>query len=702
MGLMSKNGISIVELTVFIAAATIVGAAVVSVQFNIKRGEKKIQVINTLLEKKRQFDEVLKEKETFIKTVKNLENLSMICVRNELSCPAEHVANKYRPDLSRIALYNQHGNLFYDGRGTNSKGFTDTGAECEGFTYGGAGNDNCPIGYIVNWHVAKQDLTDENSLSISAKLVYNPSDNNPQKTIINNLIAGADLSPYDSSGSMSLAPNQSNKVSPSCTVGAVTLYNGGVYTFYESAAANLGALCKSEIRICTIVNDTPTISGSFTSGTCVQNCYGEWSSCSASCGGGTRTFNKLVERNNYGASCGFDHGEVQACNSQPCPAIVDCQGSWGSCSASCGGGTQDFTITTPAANGGLACPTPTTRPCNEFSCASPINCQGSWGACSASCDGGMQSYNITTVPANGGTACPSPITRSCNEFSCSSPINCQGSWGTCSATCGGGSQEFNVTTAPANGGTACPTPSIRTCNSQACDIDCQGYWSTCSDTCGGGTQNYIITVAQSGSGLACPTSPQTCNTQSCSEPPQPVNCEGTWGSCSATCGGGTQNFTVTTPAANGGTACPTSPRSCNETACPVDCQGSWGSCSASCGGGTETFTITTPAANGGVACPAPTTRDCNTTPCVPAGSCTTRHPIGWSGGSGFNPVHCAEYFRAASSTAPFETRTISDGETAIGRAGYCFPTSCHGETSWRCENGNVIWLGSTCKSGQEP
>jgi hypothetical protein len=403
MRLLSKKGITLVELSVFIAAASIVGAAVISVQFNIKRGEKKLQVVNTLLEKKRQFDDVLKEKETFVKTVKNLENLSMICVRNELACPAENVANKFRPDLSRIALYNQHGNLFYDGRGTNSKGFTDMGAECEGFTYGGAGNDNCPIGYIVNWHIAKTDLTDNNSLTISVKLVYNPSDNNPQKKLVNNLIAGADLSPYDSFGSMSLEPNKRNSISPSCSVGAVTLYNGGVYTFFESAVANLGALCKSEIRICTIINDNPRISGSYTNGSCVQNCYGEWSSCSASCGGGTEIFN-----------------------------------------------------------------------------------------------------------------------------------------------------------------------------------------------------------------------------------------------------------------------------------------------------------VTTAAANGGNACPAPTSRTCNTTACVPTGSCTTMHPIGWSGGTGFNSVYCVEYFRPAASTGPIETRTIQNGQTSQGSAGYCVFGSCHGHIRWRCDNGTVTWLEEQCTAGAEP
>lgn len=49
-----------------------------------------------------------------------------------------------------------------------------------------------------------------------------------------------------------------------------------------------------------------------------------------------------------------------------------------------------------------------------------------------------------------------------------------------------------------------------------------------------------------------------------------VACEGSYGPCSKICGGGTQAFTVTTPAANGGEACPSATRSCNTHACSGD------------------------------------------------------------------------------------------------------------------------------------
>ena len=220
------------------------------------------------------------------------------------------------------------------------------------------------------------------------------------------------------------------------------------------------------------------------------------------------------------------------------------------------------------------------------------------------------------------------------------PVNCQvtpwSSWGTCSATCGGGTHtQTRTIIAPAsNGGTECPAlTQTKACNTQPCSGDCVvsdwSAWGTCSATCGGGTQTHTRTVRSpaSNGGADCPplTETQTCNTQAC-----PVDCLvspwSSWGTCSAACGGGTQTHTrdILTSASNGGAACPvlTETQACNTQSCPVDCTVSpwsaWGTCSASCGGGTQTQTrsIVTPAANGGQACPTLTqTQTCNTQAC---------------------------------------------------------------------------------------
>ena len=53
----------------------------------------------------------------------------------------------------------------------------------------------------------------------------------------------------------------------------------------------------------------------------------------------------------------------------------------------------------------------------------------------------------------------------------------------------------------------------------------------------------------------------------------PVDCVwGEFGTCSVTCGGGTQIRTVLTEAANGGAPCPGSDtQTCNEDPCPGEC-----------------------------------------------------------------------------------------------------------------------------------
>lgn len=246
-------------------------------------------------------------------------------------------------------------------------------------------------------------------------------------------------------------------------------------------------------------------------------------------------------------------------------------------------------------------------------------------------------FQVVTQVAEDGTIDCSPLYKgSCNATTevvsgydalgnviCSPKVcSCQftwGAWSPCSKACndgtGPGSQIRDpvITASPTNGGTACPTTQTQSCNDVPCPINCSGVWSACSKACddglGPGSQTYSVTQAAQNGGLACPAADgqtQACNTQMC-----PVNCQGAWGICSKACddgsGPGAQTYTISQPAANGGAACTNSTgdsQACNIQTCPIDCQGSWGLCGAgACGAGSEMYTVTTPAA-GGLACPA--------------------------------------------------------------------------------------------------
>jgi hypothetical protein len=431
-----------------------------------------------------------------------------------------------------------------------------------------------------------------------------------------------------------------------------------------TANSNGGAACTS-------VNGAVDNTGICNTNSCPRNCVGDWSAwsdCTVTCADGTRsrTYTVTTSALNGGTSCSTTPFSVesQTCSNSPC--AVHCVGQWGqwsSCTKTCGTGetTRTFAVTTADNYGGDTCVANDGEvenvACSTSSC--PVNCVGAWqtwGMCDKTCGTGsrIHTYLQSVEVSNGGVACTTANftieSEACSTTGC--PVDCVGSWAAwtdCSTSCGAGinTRTFLHSTSAANGGVACPT-AVNTVGQQACNlldcpVDCQGAWGewdACSLTCTGSDgklgstlRRFIVTVPTAFGGESCeilgalsPTVSVTavinaseevvdstaCNTAAC-----PIDCVGAWSlwsACSVTCGAGTisRDFTVQTPAANGGTACVStdgfrSTDTCSNSACPVHCVGAWSqwtTCTKTCGSGTttRTFAVTTAASSGGNAC----------------------------------------------------------------------------------------------------
>eukprot|EP00122_Pirum_gemmata_P009817 Pgem_evm1s9062 len=156
--------------------------------------------------------------------------------------------------------------------------------------------------------------------------------------------------------------------------------------------------------------------------------WGSYSSCSKTCGSGSQTRYRTCTNplpSHGGKICSGSHEETISCNTHSCNTIPNGQwtewGSYSSCSALCGTGTQ--TRTRECNNGnncgdGLSTQQQT---CNTHPCSTnPGEQWSNWGSfseCSVPCGTG---YQYRTRMCNNGENCPGLTTeyKECNENSC--------------------------------------------------------------------------------------------------------------------------------------------------------------------------------------------------------------------------------------------------------------------------------------------
>ncbi|CAB4055395.1 Mucin-like protein,Hemicentin-1,Adhesion G protein-coupled receptor B3 [Lepeophtheirus salmonis] len=238
------------------------------------------------------------------------------------------------------------------------------------------------------------------------------------------------------------------------------------------------------------------------------NAWNQWTTCSATCNGGTQTRGRTcIEPQFGGKSCSGSSNDDRACGAIKCPidASWSIWTSWSTCTKTCGGGSRRRSRTcTPAQNGGQPCIGTATdeSTCNTQECIVIGSWAqwGRWSTCSKSCDGGSRSRSRPC--SNNNCLGNGSENGRCNA----KPCGVDGMWGqwqfwgSCSVSCGNGVQSRRRqcdSPRPSSGGRNCRGSSVEsnTCIKPSCIQVIDGnwgqwiQWSGCSATCGHATRS---------------------------------------------------------------------------------------------------------------------------------------------------------------------------------------------------------------------
>ncbi|KAG7469889.1 hypothetical protein MATL_G00133680 [Megalops atlanticus] len=305
--------------------------------------------------------------------------------------------------------------------------------------------------------------------------------------------------------------------------------------------------------------------------------WGRWMECSSDCGGGIQTRSRTCHsapEESYLCEGVLEEG--RPCNPQPCIGkgryltrsqslrSVDTRkrddgekpryghlapqtdsssaeewSPWSVCSVTCGEGWQSRTRFCISSSYSTQCSGPLReqRPCNN-SAVCPVHGAwdewSPWSLCSSTCGRGYRERTRTCKPPQfGGDPCDGPPrqTKFCNIAVC--PVdgiwNEWSSWSSCSASCSNGTmQRTRECNGPSYGGSECRGEWLETrnCFLGECPVDGKwqawSMWGSCTKTCGGGSQQrQRVCYGPFFGGQQCPGDREEvrrCNEKRCPEP----------------------------------------------------------------------------------------------------------------------------------------------------------------------------------------
>lgn len=174
---MNQKGMGMVEVMVAAAMAAMVSLGVATMMQNSMKESRRVQLLDTLKNKKILFDNMMRDPDVWNATLNNNAGVPFTTLKTtNLSTSEIPFTNPVE-----FMLYNSDGSLAYNLLGpseSTGNGFTEKGGICTTFNAGaGSGTDNCPFSYrlLVGVECVTGTACTNPNLKLVARLVFNPS-----------------------------------------------------------------------------------------------------------------------------------------------------------------------------------------------------------------------------------------------------------------------------------------------------------------------------------------------------------------------------------------------------------------------------------------------------------------------------------------------------------------------------------------------